>query len=146
MPEPSIYTGIKLYQANSMTNTPQLRDDIIDTALTLAERDFWERVRLREVARVLDISLSDIHIHFREKEDVADAWFDRADAAMLKCAEVPCFTDLSTSGRIHTLITTWFNTLAEHRKTARGIILGKFEPGHLHIQIPGLMRISRTVQ
>jgi hypothetical protein len=26
------------------------------------------------------------------------------------------------------------------------MILGKLEPGHLHIQIPGLLRISRTVQ
>ena len=26
------------------------------------------------------------------------------------------------------------------------MIYGKLEPGHIHIQIPGLMRISRTVQ
>ncbi|HLW04699.1 MAG TPA: hypothetical protein VKY38_03865 [Azoarcus sp.] len=129
-----------------MTHTHPLRDHIVDTALALAEQDCWERLRLHEVARAADISLNDIRIHFREKEDIGDAWFDRADAAMLKRSETPDFAALDISGRIHALIMAWFNALAEHRKATREIILGKLEPGHLHIQIPGLMRVSRTVQ
>ena len=129
-----------------MTNKPRLRDHIVDTALALAEQDCWECLRLHDIASALGISLNDIRIHFREKEDIGDAWFDRADATMLKRSEAPDFTALDISARIHALTMTWFNALAEHRKATREILLGKLEPGHLHIQIPGLMRVSRTVQ
>ncbi|MGH8514785.1 MAG: TetR/AcrR family transcriptional regulator, partial [Gammaproteobacteria bacterium] len=43
-------------------------------------------------------------------------------------------------------IMAWLNALASHRRVTRQMISGKFEPGHLHIQIPGIMRVSRTVQ
>jgi hypothetical protein len=41
---------------------------------------------------------------------------------------------------------TWLGALYPYRKTTRQMIFGKLEPGHIHIQIPGLIRISRTVQ
>lgn len=122
------------------------RDRIVDTALELAERDHWERVRLHDIAATLKLSLNDIRAHFREKEDIAEAWFDRADAAMLKRSEAAGFADLETHARIHALIMAWLDALAEHRAPTRQMILGKLEPGHLHVQIPAVLRISRTVQ
>jgi AcrR family transcriptional regulator len=91
-------------------------------------------------------TLDDIRLHFREKEDLVDAWFDRADAAMLQDAVEPGFLQLSTRERLHRSIMTWLDVLALHRRVTRQMILSKCEPGHLHIQIPAIMRISRTVQ
>ena len=70
---------------------PELREAIVDTAVAIAERSSWEAVRLFDVATELAISLDDIRIYFREKEDLVDAWFDRADSQMLKAAETAEF-------------------------------------------------------
>ncbi len=121
-------------------------DQIVDIALSLAEQRSWEALRLHDVAASAGISLDDIRQHFREKEDLVDAWFDRADQAMLRAAEAMEFQTLPTPQRLQRLIMTWLETLAPHRQVTRQMILGKLEPGHLHIQIPALMRVSRTVQ
>lgn len=122
------------------------RDRIVDAAIALAEQGSWEAVRLHAVAAALDVPLDEIRRHFREKEDIVDAWFDRADSAMLREAEAPGFLELTPRERIRRLIMTWLGALAAHRKVTRQMIYSKLEPGHLHIQIPGLMRVSRTVQ
>lgn len=129
-----------------MATKVNVRDRIVDTAIELAERNSWEAVRLYDVAAQLEITLDEVHHHFREKEDVVDAWFDRADNAMLKEAETAGFLDLTPRHRLHRVIMAWLGALAPHRKTTRQMIYGKLEPGHIHIQIPGLMRVSRTVQ
>lgn len=121
-------------------------DQIVDTAVELGERNSWEAVRLNNVASALGITLDDVRAHFREKEDIVDAWFERADSAMLKAAQASDFPYLNPRQRLHRLIMTWLGTLYPYRKTTRQMIFGKLEPGHVHIQIPGLIRISRTVQ
>lgn len=127
-----------------MPKKSDLRDRIVDTALSLAEQRSWEAVRLFDVAAALEVSLDEVRRHFREKEDVAEAWFDRADAAMLQAA--PQFLTFAARERLTRLIMTWLDALASHRRVTRQMIYGKLEPGHLHIQIPALMRVSRTVQ
>ena len=122
------------------------REAIVDTAVAIAERSNWEAVRLFDVATELNISLDDIRPHFREKEDLVDAWFDRADSQMLKAAETVEFLTLSPRVRLQHLIITWLDALAAHRKVTRQMIGAKLEPGHLHIQIPAILRVSRTVQ
>jgi len=127
-------------------NRRNLQQRILDTALTLGDEHGWEAVRLHQVADALGISLDDIRKHYREKEDLVDAWFDRADRAMLKAAGTDAFAALSTQQRLQLLIMTWLDALASHRRVTRQMIYGKLEPGHVHIQVPGLMRVSRTVQ
>ncbi|HMU65016.1 MAG TPA: TetR family transcriptional regulator, partial [Nitrosomonas sp.] len=78
-----------------MTDPIEIRDAIIDTAVTLAAQKSWEAVRLYDVATALNLSLDQIRPYFREKEDLVDAWFDRADSAMLKQAEAAHFYELS---------------------------------------------------
>ena len=129
-----------------MATKVNVRDRIVDTAIELAERNSWEAVRLHDVAAQLEITLDEVRHHFREKEDVIDAWFDRADSAMLKEAEAAGFLELTPRRRLHRLIMAWLGALAPHRKATRQMIYGKLEPGHIHIKIPGLMRVSRTVQ
>jgi ubiquinone biosynthesis protein COQ9 len=119
---------------------------IVDAALALAERQSWEAVRLHAVAAELGVTLDDIRTHFREKEEVVEAWFDRADAAMLRSAEAPDFRRLAARQRLFRLMLAWLDALAPHRRVTREMILNKLEPGHLHVQIPGLLRVSRTVQ
>ena len=122
------------------------RNRIVDAALELGKQQSWEAVRLHSITAATGISLNKERIYFREKEDLVDAWFDRADSAMLQEAETLDFQALSPRQRLHRLIMTWLTTLAPHRNVTRQMIYGKMELGHLHIQIPGLMRISRTVQ
>ena len=127
-----------------MTATP--RDAILDTALRLADASSWEAVRLHQVAAALGISLDDIRAHYREKEDLVDAWFDRADRALLEQARMPDVATLSTQGRLVRALMAWLDTLAPHRRVTRQMVANKFEPGHLHYQIDGARRVSRTVQ
>ena len=129
-----------------MTNNHDIRDAIVDTAIELAEQSSWEAVRLFDVAAEMKISLDDIRLHFSEKEDLVDAWFDRADSAMLKLAEDKEFLALTHQERLHHLIMAWLSALAAHRQVTRQMIGAKLEPGHIHIQVPAIMRVSRTVQ
>lgn len=129
-----------------MDKTTVRRKQIVDTAIELAESDNWEAIRLHDVATRLGLSLDDIREEFSEKDELIDAWFDRADSAMLRDAALPEIAQLSRRERIHRAIMAWLDALAGHRRVTRQMILSKLEPGHIHIQFPGLMRISRTVQ
>ncbi len=122
------------------------REQIVDAALELAQAHGWEAVRLHDIATHLSTGLDDIRTHVREKEDIVDAWFDRADAAMLQAAEMSELAELSTRERLRRLMMAWLGALAPQRRVTRQMILNKLEPGHLHVQIPGLLRVSRTVQ
>ena len=123
-----------------------LANKIVDCALELAEQGSWESVRLHDIAVALGIGLNDIRRHFREKEEIAEAWFDRADRTMLDAAKAPDFATLDTRKRLQRLIFAWLGALSGHKRVAREMIYHKLEPGHLHVQIPGLLRVSRTVQ
>lgn len=125
---------------------PDLAWRIVDGAVALAERHGWEAVRLHEVAAAADITLDDLRRHFREKDALIDAWFDRADAAALALAASGELAGLAARERLFRLIMAWLAALEPHRRVSRQMILAKCEPGHLHIQIPALMRVSRTVQ
>lgn len=123
-----------------------VRDRIIDAALAMAERQSWESLRLHDVAVELKLDLNEVRACFREKEDITEAWFDRADAHMLAISTDPGFSKLTPRERIHRLIMTWLSALSAHRRVTRQMICGKLEPGHLHYQFTGLLRVSRTVQ
>ena len=127
-------------------NNDPMRDAIVDTAVELAARTSWEAVRLYDIAVELAVSLDEIRAYFREKDELIDAWFDRADSRMLQEAESPGFLDLAAPERIHHLIMIWLDALAVQRKVTRQMIMSKLEFGHVHIQVPAVMRVSRTVQ
>jgi ubiquinone biosynthesis protein COQ9 len=122
------------------------RDAVVDAALALADAGHWESVRLHEVAARLGVPLDDIREHFSEKEQIVDAWMDRADQSMLRVTESAEFARLEGRERIQRLILTWLDTLAPYRRVTREMVVVRLEPGHLHHQIPSVMRISRTVQ
>ncbi|RDI44537.1 ubiquinone biosynthesis protein COQ9 [Aquicella lusitana] len=127
-------------------HSPLLPDDIVNAAISLAETKSWEEVRLADIATTLGTDLTFIWQYYREKDELIDAFFDRADQAMLKASAAEEIDALSSQQKLHLLLMAWFTALANHRRIVRQMIRGKLEPGHLHIQIPALLRVSRTVQ
>jgi AcrR family transcriptional regulator len=119
---------------------------ILNTALHLANQGSWETLRLHEVAEAAGVSLEDIRLHFREKDSLIDAWFDRADAAMLEAAASAGFRHLPVRQRLEGALLAWLGALQPYQRVTREMILAKCEPGHIHIQFPAVLRISRTVQ
>lgn len=119
---------------------------ILDTALQLADVCGWERLHLFEVAAVLDTGLDDIARHYRDKDALVEAWFDRADLAMLAHADSADLAALNAEQRLENRLLAWLDSLAPHRAVSGQMLLYKLEPGHIHLQVLGLMRISRTVQ
>jgi AcrR family transcriptional regulator len=129
-----------------MSKSGNLEKTILDAALRLAEDRSWEMLRLHDVASELDISLEVIQQHYRQKDDLVEAWYDCADTSMLKVAETEEFSSLDKDARLYRLIMTWLDTLAIHKTVSRDMLLYKLEPAHVHLQVLGLLRISRTVQ
>ena len=129
-----------------MSNQTNLANRILDQALELAEASSWETLRLHEVADALNISMDDIRRCYPQKDDLVEAWFDRADQAVLENPPIENFRKLPPPERIHQVIMTWLDALAKHRRLTRQMLMYKLEPGHIHLQALGIMRISRTVQ
>lgn len=123
-----------------------LRERILDQALEQAEASSWERLHLHAVAGALEIGLDEILYHFPQKDDLVEAWFDRADRAMLGADRGPDFPAMPLQERLHQVICSWLDALAPHRRLTREMLAYKLEPGHVHLQALGIMRISRTVQ
>lgn len=119
---------------------------ILDSALQLAEVCGWERLHLFDVAAGLGVGLDAIAAHYRDKDDLVEAWFDRADRAMLVRAAAGDLSALNADKRLEELLIAWLDSLAAHRAVTGQMLLYKLEPGHIHLQVLGLLRISRTVQ
>lgn len=123
-----------------------LRQAILDTALDIGEQRGWDAVHLHEVARILGVTLADIRVHYQHKDALAEAWFDRADEALLAMPQTPGWRDLNPRQRLHAAICAWLDSLAPHRRQTAAMLRYKFHPEHLHLQAQGVVRISRTVQ
>lgn len=122
------------------------RERIVDAALELAELRGWDSVHVYEVAEALGVPLAEIARHFADKDAIAEAWFDRADRALLRAPDAPDWSMPSPRERLHRTMFAWFDALAAHRRVTRDMLGYKLKPEHLHLQIHGLARISRTVQ
>lgn len=129
-----------------MKKKPTDPAQILDSALQLADVCGWERLHLFDVAAALDIGLDDIARHYRDKDDLVEAWFDRADVAMLGHARNPDLLGLNAEQRLESCLLAWLDSLTAHRAVTGQMLLYKLEPGHIHLQVLGLMRVSRTVQ
>lgn len=118
---------------------------ILDSALSLAEDSSWENIQLRDIANNLEISLFEIQQHYSQKDDLVEAWFDCADQAMLQLS-LNELSEMELADRIQKIIFAWLDALAMHKAITRDMLWYKLEPLHLHLQVLGLLRISRTVQ
>lgn len=119
---------------------------ILDHALALGSRVGWEQLTLNDLAGELEIPLSDIYQFFPQKDDLVESWFDRADRALLSATPNPAWAALSGKERIERVILAWLEGLLPYRELTGQMLLYKLEPGHVHLQVGGVLRISRTVQ
>jgi len=122
-----------------------LADRIVDAALAEAVATGWGALRLRRVAERLDISLAELGAVFRDKDAIADAWFARADAAMLS-AGTGDFAALPARERLARVIMGWLDAMAGHRALTFQMLSEKLYLGHPHHNVALVLRISRTVQ
>lgn len=130
-----------------MQSEPQLaRSAILEVALQLAEKSSWDRIHLFDVAREMGVGLADIHRHFPNKDALAEAWFDLADAALLRLAQTPGWLQLPQRQRLQLAYSAWLDALAGHRRLTREMIRYRLQPEHVHLQVRGVLRISDTVQ
>jgi AcrR family transcriptional regulator len=129
-----------------MPRSTPTADKILDTALDLAETCGWERLHLHDVAAALDCDLGAIARHYRQKDDLVEAWLDRADRALFERAKGADLAALSPSKRLEELLMAWLAGMAVHRALTGQMLLYKLELGHIHLQAGALLRVSRTVQ
>ena len=88
---------------------------ILDTALELAESCGWERLYLHDVATALNCDLAAIARHYRQKDDLVEAWLDRADAALFERARGADLAALAPDKRLEELLMAWLGGIAAHR-------------------------------
>lgn len=119
---------------------------ILGATLSEAERVGWPGVRLHRVAAALGLPLAEIYRHYRDADDIAEAWLSRADRAMLAAAAAPGFARRTPRERLERTLLAWLAALAPHRRVARDMLLGKLYPGHPHHLVALVFRLSRTVQ
>ncbi len=124
----------------------ELADSILNKALELGEASSWENVHLYKIADELNISLNEIKHCYAQKDDIVDAWFDRADHAAITVSNSNKFKQLTINQRLHLIITSWLDALLPHHRLTREMLYYKCEPGHIHLQLSAIQRISRTVQ
>ena len=117
---------------------------IVDAAVAMADETGWSAVRLRRVADHLGVPLSEVRRHFRDLDAVADAWFERANQAMLSPTG-RTFADLPARQRLHALLLRWFDALAAHRRVTGAMIAAKLQPSHPHHWVPLIFNLSRTI-
>lgn len=119
---------------------------IVDKALQLGEQGGWDRLHLHEIAAALQLPLAELYAQFPHQDAIAEAWFDRADAALLACAARPGWALERPRQRLLQAMLAWFDVLAPHRRLTAEMLGYKLQPEHLHLQVQGLLRISRSVQ
>ena len=119
------------------------KQHILNHALQLAEHTGWESLQLTALANSLNISVAELARVVKQKDELADAWFDRADEAMLSTELASANTKVE---KLELAIRSWLNALAPYQQVTRQMLYYKLEPGHIHLQGAALLRISRTVQ
>lgn len=122
------------------------KEIILDAALSLAENHPWEEIRLYHVADYLNSNLVELLPFINEKEDFVDLLWDRCDYFMLSECGTEDFNEQSFAKQFEQCVMAWLTPLFTHQTIVKQMLFNRLEPGHLHIQLPMLFRISRTVQ
>ena len=92
------------------------------------------------------MDLDELRRHFDDKDAIADGFFDIADAALLDVSKQPGWDALPIRERLFRAIMAWIEALAAHRRLVPGMLGYKMHPEHIHLQVRGVARISRTAQ
>ena len=121
-----------------------LAERIVDTALDVAEGVGWDHVQLRVVAAEAGLDMAEIAVRFRDRDAIANAWFERARVSLLQPFE-PGFYARPARERLATAFMRWFDALAAHRSVTVQMLSVKLWPFHPHHWVPMIFDLSRTV-
>lgn len=121
-------------------------DQILEAALFLGEQRGWDAVHVYDIADYMQVGLADIERHYRNKDEIAEAWFRRADQAVVACASEPGWMELNVRERLSRAMRAWFAALEPHKGITVEMLRYKVQPDHIHLVIQGVLRTSATVQ
>lgn len=124
---------------------PPEQDDVVDTALAMAAETGWDALAMRDLAAHLKMSPAELHAVFADKNAIADAWFERALAAMLE-PPPKGLEDVEARVRLDILMLRWFDALAPYRDVTRQMLGDKMWVFHPHHWVPMIFDLSRLVQ
>lgn len=140
---PSNTTGASAASASD----DAVRRRIVLGALRLAQAaGGWDAVHLHAVAREAGVTMEELHRHFPYKDRITEGLFDMADAALTAAADAQNWPRLALRERLFITMAAWLDTLAPHRRIVTDMLGYKMHPEHIHLQVGGVARISRTVQ
>lgn len=123
------------------------RRRIVMAALRLAQAPGgWDAVHLHAVAREAGVTMQALHGHFPDKDSITEGFFDLADAALTAAGREQRWPRLALRERLYITMTAWLDALAPHRRIVADMLGYKLHPEHVHLQVRGVARISRTVQ
>ena len=121
------------------------RERVLEAALALADRQGWEEVSLHRLAAGLGLGLAEFRARYRDKDAIANAWFRRAQDAML--ADPPKgFARRPPPERLEFLLGRWFDALQPHRRATIEMLQSKLWPFHPHHYVPMVFNLSRLIQ
>lgn len=121
------------------------RARILVAALALAEDKSWQEVSFTRLGRRLGMTLAELRRHYRDLDAIADAWFRRAQDAML--AKPPAgFHNRPAKQRLELLMLRWFDALAPYRRVTAEMLAGKLWLFHPHHYVPMVFNLSRLIQ
>lgn len=144
--------ALKLVPADAMDAGAPAPDEavrrrIVIAALALAQAPGgWDAVHLHAVARDAGVTMAELHRHFPDKDAVTEGLFDLADAAMTAAGRAEDWPRLPLRERLFASLMAWLGALAPHRRVVVDMLGYKMHPEHIHLQVRGVARISRTVQ
>jgi AcrR family transcriptional regulator len=118
---------------------------ILDAAIQLARETGWSYLRLHQLAQRLGMPLDELRVSYRDQDALADAWFRRAELAMLR--PMPGgFADLPVAERVATALDRWFQAVGQERRITLDMIGTKLYPSHPHHWVPLVFNLSRLIQ
>jgi AcrR family transcriptional regulator len=120
------------------------RDRIVDAALAVAAEVGWANLRLHQVAARLELPLAEVHALFRDRDAIADAWFERALAEMLR-APATELAGRPPPERLLLVMMRWFDALAPQRDLTRAMLDEKLYLGHPQHWAPLIADLSRLI-
>ena len=124
----------------SQKKAPDIREKAVKAALTLAARDGWDHVSLKDIARHAKISLSDLHEIFEDRHDILAAYGRMVDRKVLEnVGEISA--DANHRESLFDILMERFDVLNEDRDALISILESfKFDPKQAIISLPYLGR------
>ncbi|HWI82998.1 hypothetical protein [Ramlibacter sp.] len=124
-----------------------MRRRIVRAALRLAEAaGSWDAVHVHAVAAEAGVTMAQLREQFAHKDAIGEGLFDIADAELLACSDEVGWSHLPYRERLERAILRWLDALTPHRRLVGELLRYKLHPEHVHLQVLGVARISRTVQ